>query len=1490
MGKLKGKPLLSKQNGQMKISSFFSATTAPTKDSNHLRVCDSLRTKVICHGKDGSSSTKFTTKDISYKTENSSALYSKSTVTCSENEDCKIMEQKSSIVSDKIESPIKDDRNCLDSSVDSDLDIIECTPEVKKCNISIISCRNITRSPDIIPATPDAYNKCNLTNSSLCSKSDLSVKHKIDSTALRSHKSSNISKLSVIKPGSLSMKKKVNISLLSKKISEKSKISYAFDESKMKLSRNSLSVKRPAITGAGVSPDSKRVNGSECVVGDEEISSCKLNLRGKFNSCSPVNDRDSIMLQLGEIDGSISMLKPDTNSQEKIKDINIKFCKQLPKKHLQVSDKDILRDQKGEPCTGTGKPSLEIKEEAFSMLSQIQENTEDAFRSNEENMNQENVTRSLERNSIPFGDESSQGFTVDKSVEDNLVLDEVSSKTKISDIFEDTFHDMFDDDLAEDFEKMSPFKQQIKENKALEIQNKQVKKLLNEGLGKDSYVSQGNFGRHIVTAVERDSYKGELLLQLTSVQDKSVKTCTLSGFWSQSVVLEGDIVHILFANPVDGHFTVDNSKGLIVINPDFLISGTSVVSAVFCRRKAVLNERFKGMDSSNQLMLIGSLVHQLFQEVVKNKIKTHAELDKVMRELMSQPKILRDLYGIGVPEATIYEEMINFIPRIHAWSQVYLDSNHTSLDKVQEKEQRRNQWNGKIVEIQDIEENIWSPKYGVKGKIDLTVKTSQCGVSKVIPLELKTGRSSFSAEHRGQVTLYSMMSGDRRQDPKAGLLLYLKDGAMEEVPAGDNEKRGLIQLRNDIIHYITAKPVLLEGNLPQMLPPLPEPIDFERACTKCAHLVTCSIYQKIDRNPVPEPPHAMATLVPNTTDHLLKTHLDYFRHWCLLLHLEISDGKKHSNVRGLWCQDPIKREFSGDCLSWLVLVKTIPVIETVPGQFLHAFTRSSTHPNPTKLASVGLQVADNIVVSSETEIALSLGVIASFEEDSVRVVMDRDLTLYSNWNKKKFHVDRCEYQNTMSINFTNLAKLLMDTPQAARLRALVIDRNRPSFKKGLSPEVVSKGKHILKSLNKIQQRAVLRTLMAESYSLLKGYPGTGKTSIIVAMVQLMVTLGLSVLLTSYTHSAVDNILLKLKVCNVDFLRLGRLSRIHPDLQSYADEIVTCKFKNVSSFSEFYANKLVVATTCLGINHVLFSKRTFDFCIIDEASQVLQAAALGPLFHASRFILVGDPQQLPPVVQSKEARNLGMSESLFMLLDSQGATSNLTVQYRMNGPIMRIANCLMYDNQLQCASPDLETATVHLPNYRGVVSSGRLECWQEKVLEPSLEHSVMFLDTCGAASESQNGSNVVNNKEAAVVVALIQALTNAGLTTEGVGVITPYRAQVKQIRDCVIKEVTMGERVEVNTVDQYQGRDKDVILYSCVRSGAAQLDVSEILQDDRRLNVAVTRAKYKLIMVGDIASLQVYAPFKKLTAILEPHQIYQLKDGEDGFVWQDPVSL
>ncbi|KAB7497376.1 DNA replication ATP-dependent helicase/nuclease DNA2, partial [Armadillidium nasatum] len=265
---------------------------------------------------------------------------------------------------------------------------------------------------------------------------------------------------------------------------------------------------------------------------------------------------------------------------------------------------------------------------------------------------------------------------------------------------------------------------------------------------------------------------------------------------------------------------------------------------------------------------------------------------------------------------------------------------------------------------------------------------------------------------------------------------------------------------------------------------------------------------------------------------------------------------------------------------------------------------------------------------------------------------------------KKLFIDRCEYQNNMSIFFTNISELLRDTERSEKLRRLIIDKEPPDFKEGLGRKLLLDNKSILKGMNKEQQRAILRSLLSQNYAILKGYPGTGKTSTIIGLVRLLNAAGHSVLLTSYTHSAVDNILLKLKEYeDIKFLRLGKISRIRKDILPHSDEILTKNMKTLTEIEEFY----------------------------DQT--VVEAAALGPLFFCTRFILVGDSLQLPPVIKSQTAKELGMMKSLFERLDDENATVCLSLQYRMNEPIMNVANQLIYEGQLKCGTDELKSSTL-----------------------------------------------------------------------------------------------------------------------------------------------------------------------------------------------------
>ena len=211
-------------------------------------------------------------------------------------------------------------------------------------------------------------------------------------------------------------------------------------------------------------------------------------------------------------------------------------------------------------------------------------------------------------------------------------------------------------------------------------------------------------------------------------------------------------------------------------------------------------------------------------------------------------------------------------------------------------------------------------------------------------------------------------------------------------------------------------------------------------------------------------------------------------------------------------------------------------------------------------------------------------------------------------------------------------------------------------------------------------------------------PGTGKTTVITALLHHLVAMGNSVLLASYTNSAVDNVLIKLLDEGVlDFHRIGPENRIHPLIKSHSVEYKVRNINSLGKLKEFYQSKVnqvnnthltlslqsIVASTCHSMTHPLFKHRHFDYCVIDEASQIHLPLCLGPLYHSNTFVLVGDDHQLPPLVQSPSAkyvlhnnasstcynfdRSKGYDISLFHYLSSlhPSFVIHLTHQYRMN---------------------------------------------------------------------------------------------------------------------------------------------------------------------------------------------------------------------------------
>ncbi|XP_064613334.1 DNA replication ATP-dependent helicase/nuclease DNA2-like [Liolophura sinensis] len=1016
------------------------------------------------------------------------------------------------------------------------------------------------------------------------------------------------------------------------------------------------------------------------------------------------------------------------------------------------------------------------------------------------------------------------------------------------------------EELCEEFNSLSPFKVMSRSQEEPMYDPRSLTPPAEE------------FGRHRVTSVTFDSQRQELLLGVESSTDCIRRICHLQGFWCDTKVQEGDLVNILGVTfDPEGHCHITDSQGLIVVHPDRLISGTSVVSGVQCLRRSVLNEIFKGCDSSNMYMLYGSIIHSFFQEAVQKGVFESKKLTEVARGVMQQNKFLHEMYSQNATEDTVQAEVVKYIPPFQAWLQKFTNIGRFALGS------QRPESGITVTKVRDIEENIWSPRFGVKGKIDLTVDVKIWGKSgksetKVVPLELKTGKATYSAEHKGQVTLYSMMSSDRRDDPGQGLLLYLKEGSMQAISVNNANKGGLIQLRNDMSNYLHHRLQAVtsdDGKETHVIGRLPDPIHSRRTCEKCPQILNCAVYLRELEKREFSGGHPMTELIPATLSHLSAAHLNYFTDWCLMLELESAQGTGGKNVQEIWTLPATEREKSGDCLSGMVL----SCAECVDSnQYILTFCRHHGHPSfhSAWLDKCGLSLNDTLVISAENKplIALCMGICVSLTRDHIKISTDRDLSVPSMADLV-YRLDKCDIFNTMGLYFTNLSRLMADNPVSGNLRRLLIDVDKPLFLPTMSKGVIEKVRSVFKSLNKPQKTAILKVLMSKDYILIKGYPGTGKTSTIVALVKILKLLGHSVLLASYTHSAVDNILLKLKRDGLKFLRLGRIARIHSAIHPFAAENLVKNLTSVADLRSFYAAQDIVATTCLGSNHVTFSQRKFDVCIVDEASQVLQPACLGPLFSADRFVLVGDHKQLPPVVQSREAKNLGMTDSLFSRLDTSGVTYELNLQYRMNSPIMELSNELIYGGALKCGNESVATSRLKLSAASEKLQKMSSVSWIVTSLSEKIEHAAIFLDTNKVpAPESKDSTGLIKNDvEAELVTVLVKAFVMAGVDPDEIGVIAPYRNQVKVIQS-MLNSCNHGD-IEVNTVDQYQGRDKSVIIISFVKSSTSDnAAAGELLKDIRRLNVAVTRAKHKLVLLGDRQTLNLYEPVLKILSVVE----------------------
>ncbi len=436
--------------------------------------------------------------------------------------------------------------------------------------------------------------------------------------------------------------------------------------------------------------------------------------------------------------------------------------------------------------------------------------------------------------------------------------------------------------------------------------------------------------------------------------------------------------------------------------------------------------------------------------------------------------------------------------------------------------------------------------------------------------------------------------------------------------------------------------------------------------------------------------------------------------------------------------------------------------------------------------------------------------------------------------------------------------------------------------------------HDFAELNTNQNNAIKQILRGENpVEIIHGPPGTGKTTTLSFLINELIKQDKKILICASTHVAIDHIASKLIEQQIDICRIGNPIKIDEDIQHHtlenkarndqdfklverlkkeADVIRKKAFKFKRTFNQtdyeerkklkndlklirrdikkiqkdlythIIENSSVICGTFIGVLDEISDNQAFDFVIIDEASKAIEPSIWSVCKYAPTLILAGDHQQLPPFVQSEKAIALNLHHSIFELADQANFPMlPLNEQYRMNQLIMGFSNQQFYQNKL--------------------IANEKVKDWQ---LPNETYAPVEFIDTAGCDFlETKNENALYNQGEIQMIQ---ERLNRLDLTQNSFAIISPYALQIQKL-----KETFPEFKNHINTIDSFQGQERDIIVMSLVRSNeSAQIG---FLQDYRRMNVAMTRAKKKLIIIGDSSTIGQNEFFNQFLEYVETNGTY-----------------
>jgi len=863
---------------------------------------------------------------------------------------------------------------------------------------------------------------------------------------------------------------------------------------------------------------------------------------------------------------------------------------------------------------------------------------------------------------------------------------------------------------------------------------------------------------------------------VTVADGRETRTVTLWNKWTESAELLEPGMELLVTNAKEEEYNGEmqyatTGGSYVVVEPSFLVSVTSIRNWVQCPRLYYLN-KLSGVPL-NYPVVKGTLVHEVFGDLLRGR-----DLEESIDARVEERGLQLGLLG-ETPEA-VTEEIRENANAIEGWlEQGRLTEEDRAATAADNSERAftpaESSWRS--------EQLLISETFGIRGRAD--------AVRRGAPVELKTGKNLKKEprfKDKVQAACYALLLEEHGGDVDIGTLLYTKNSALDrneetgdltpakEFTMGDGLLKYVVRLRNEI----AAKEV--SGDIPTGY-------EADAKCEYCFEQDTCMVVSgRLDQE----------SKAGQIGQSLPDEELEYFDRFYRAI--EEERREVHREYAKLWEQTAEERADDDRALINLEFVEKRPLEE---GRW--ELRAERTGGATSKLREGDLVLAsDGHPVRGDSELAWVKRL-----DDEVVLTADEPVEV------TRLDVYPSELTTDRLLVAMHDALLKGDE----RRKDILFGRADPEFE-AIDETFIDN--------NDRQNEAVTKAVGATDCALIHGPPGTGKTYTIARAIRAMVERGERVLLSAFTNRAVDNALEALLEQLEDVIdeervvRVGSESGIRDDMEPYRLE----RSGNPEDRVAKLQNAQVVAATTSTCGSRIMKEQAFDVALVDEAAQLTEPGTCAAINLAERFVLVGDHEQLPPVVRAEN----GLTESLFeRLVDLHPeAGVMLTHQYRMNQRIQVFASSEFYDGQLRPATPEVAGRT--LDDLEGV---------SRDALPENLRDPVSFVDVEGDRSQ------YTDSEEAARIAALIETYEAAGLERTDIGVIAPFRAQVSEISKHIPDDVA------VDTVDRFQGSSQEVIIVSFTATGSLE---GPIFEDYRRINVALTRPKRALVLVGDASAL------------------------------------